>query len=129
MGEKKALLSSCVLCNELIYKLALILINSPLFLCPVRASSDSCMYVGDNELWAAAVFLAREQRRNQPTGTGNSAAQAGQLPPCPLLPHDPLLVLRPQRETQLHRASGQDQVPPKYERKRSRLKKRTSRPR
>lgn len=71
---------------------------------------DSCVCVGDNEPWAAAVFLAREQRRNQPTGAGNQAAQAGKLPSCPLLTHDPLLVLRPQRETLLHRAGGQDQV-------------------
>ncbi len=71
---------------------------------------DSCMYVGDIESRAAAVLLAWEQRCNQPAGAGNQAAQAGQLPSCPLLTHDPLLVLRPQRETQLHRAGGQDQV-------------------
>lgn len=76
-----------------------------LFVLPV-----SCVHVGDNELWAAAVFLAWEQRCNKPTGTGNQAAQAKQLPSCPLLPHDPLLVLRPQRETQLHWAGGKDQV-------------------
>lgn len=68
------------------------------------------MHVGDNELRAAAVFLAREQRRDQPTGAGNQAAQTRQLPSRPLLAHDTLLVLRPQRETQLHRAGGQDQV-------------------
>lgn len=71
---------------------------------------DSRVHVGDNELRPAAVLLAGEQRRDQPAGTGDQAAQAGQLPPRPLLAHDPLLVLRPQRETQLHGAGGQDQV-------------------
>ena len=66
--------------------------------------------VGGNESRAAAVLLAGEQRRDQPTGAGHPAAQTGQLPPGPLLPHDPLLVLRPQREAHLHRAGRQDQV-------------------
>lgn len=70
----------------------------------------SRVHVGDNELRPAAVLLAGEQRRDQPAGTGDQAAQAGKLPPRPLLAHDPLLVLRPQRETQLHGAGGEDQV-------------------
>lgn len=66
------------------------------------AFPDSCLYVGDYECWTAAVFLAGEPRRDQPAGAGHPAAQARQLPPRPLLTDDPLLVLRPQRETQLH---------------------------
>lgn len=62
----------------------------------------SRMSVGDNEPRAAAILLAGEQRRNQPVGAGHPAAQTRELPPCPLLTHDPVLVLRPQRETQFH---------------------------
>lgn len=64
--------------------------------------TDSRVHVGDNELRAAAIFLARKQRRYQPTGAGDQAAQAGNLPPRAVLAHDPLLGLRPQRETQVH---------------------------
>lgn len=74
------------------------------------SAPDSRVHVGDNELRAAAVFLAGKQRRYQPTGAGDQAAQAGNLPPSAVLPHDPLLGLRPPRETQLHGAGGQDQV-------------------
>lgn len=89
---------------------------------------DSRVHVGDNELWAAAVLLAGKQRRYQPTGAWDQASQAGDLPPRALLPHDPLLGLRPQGETQLHRAGGQDQVRQKESstgRNRSRLGFRT----
>lgn len=73
--------------------------------------TDSRVHVGDNELRAAAVFLARKQRRYQPAGAGDQAAQARNLPPRAVLAHDPLLGLRPQRETQVHGAGAQDQVP------------------
>lgn len=66
--------------------------------------------VGGHEPGAAAIFLAGEQRRDQPAGAGHPAAQTRQLPPYSLLAHDPLLVLRPQREAHFHRARGQDQV-------------------
>lgn len=76
----------------------------------VLAPLGSRVHVGDNELWAAAVLLAGEPRRDQPAGAGNQAAEARQLPPCPLLTDDALLVLRSQWEAQLHRARGEDQV-------------------
>lgn len=62
----------------------------------VLAPLGSRVHVGDNELWAAAVLLAGEPRRDQPAGAGNQAAEARQLPPCPLLTDDALLVLRSQ---------------------------------
>ena len=71
---------------------------------------DSRVHVGDNELRSTAVFLAGKPRRYHPTGAGHQAAQARNLPPSTVLPHDPLLELRPQRETQVHGAGGQDQV-------------------
>lgn len=72
--------------------------------------SFSCLCVGDYESRPAAILLAGEQRCHQPIRAGHQAAQTWKLPPCPLLTHDPLLVLRPQRETQFHRAGGQDLV-------------------
>lgn len=121
-GSSAANQSNCVFSNQVIYERGLLSSSQcsdfpPLL--SVFALPDSCVHVGDNELWAAAVFLAWEQRCNQPAGTGNQAAQARQLPSCPLLAHDPLLVLRPQREAQLHWAGGQDQVSLKYKTKRS----------
>lgn len=66
--------------------------------------------VGDLEPRPAAVLLAGESRRDQPAGAGHPTPQTRQLPPGSLLTHDPLLVLRPPRETQLHGAGGQNQV-------------------